>query len=88
VLLRLSSVGFSLVISGLLLGALATPAHAYLDPGTGSMILQLLLGGVAGVAVAGRFYWSKLLSLLGIRSSDKQISSSDDATASLNRKAD
>ena len=27
---------------------------AYLDPGTGSMILQVLLGGVAGVALAGR----------------------------------
>ena len=32
----------------LLYGASATPAHAYLDPGTGSMILQVLLGGVAG----------------------------------------
>jgi hypothetical protein len=27
---------------------LATPLVAYLDPGTGSMIVQLLLGGVAG----------------------------------------
>ena len=27
------------------------PAWAYLDPGTGSMMLQLLLGGIAGAMV-------------------------------------
>lgn len=32
------------------------PAYAYLDPGTGSMILQLLLGGVAGVLIIGKLY--------------------------------
>ena len=26
----------------------STPARAYLDPGTGTMLVQLLLGGVAG----------------------------------------
>jgi hypothetical protein len=36
----------------------ATPAYAYLDAGTGSMILQLLLGGLAGLAVVGKLYWS------------------------------
>ncbi|MGE8941496.1 hypothetical protein ACO2I3_06245 [Leptospira interrogans] len=43
-------------------------AHAYLDPGTGSMILQILLGGLAGLAIAGRLYWNKFLLLLGLRS--------------------
>ena len=37
----------------------SAPAHAYLDPGTGSMFLQLLLGGLAGAAVVGRMYWSR-----------------------------
>jgi hypothetical protein len=32
------------------------PAHAYLDPGTGSMMLQLMLGGVAGLMVVGKLY--------------------------------
>lgn len=32
------------------------PAWAYLDPGTGSMMLQLLLGGIAGAMVVGKLY--------------------------------
>jgi hypothetical protein len=34
----------------------AAPAWAYLDPGTGSMMLQLMLGGVAGAMVVGKLY--------------------------------
>ena len=48
-------------------GTLATvlysaPAYAYLDPGTGSIILQLLLGGVAGGIVIVKLYWARLKS--------------------------
>ena len=39
---------------------LANPALAYLDPGTGSMILQLLLGGIAGALVVGKLYWQRV----------------------------
>lgn len=35
-------------------------AWAYLDPGTGSMVLQLLLGGAAGVVVVVKLYWEKI----------------------------
>lgn len=44
----------------LFLLATTTPAHAYLDPGTGSMLLQLLLGGVGGALVVGKLYWARL----------------------------
>ena len=54
-------------IAGAFLGVLTSSAHAYLDPGTGSMILQVLLGGVAGIALAGKLYWHKLRSLIGLR---------------------
>jgi len=40
---------------------------AYLDPGTGSMLVQLVVGGVAAVAVTAKFYWRRLLTLLRIR---------------------
>ena len=52
------------ILAGLFL---SLPAQAYLDPGTGSMLLQVVLGGVAAVAVAVKLYWYKILSILGIR---------------------
>ena len=33
---------------------------AYLDPGAGSMILQALAGGIAGLVVMGRLYWGRV----------------------------
>lgn len=39
-----------------LVASAVSPAHAYLDPGTGSMLLQLMLGGVAGLMVIGKLY--------------------------------
>jgi hypothetical protein len=38
-------------------------ALAYLDPGSGSMMLQLLLGGIAGVAVVLKLYWNAFVGL-------------------------
>lgn len=47
---------------------------AYLDPGSGSMILQILAGGVAAVAVTAKLYWNKLLRLLHIRKDEEDTS--------------
>lgn len=33
---------------------------AYFDPGSGSLILQVLIGGTAGLLVAGRFLWNSI----------------------------
>ncbi len=41
-----------------------TDAVAYLDPGTGSMLLQVILGGIAAVGVAIKLYWHKLRAAL------------------------
>ncbi len=50
----------------LLLGlVLSPPAYAYLDPGSGSMLLQLLLGGIAGAVVVLKLYWQRFVSLFG-----------------------
>lgn len=38
----------------------AAPAHAYLDPGAGSMLAQLAAAGFAGVVVLVRLYWGRL----------------------------
>ncbi len=50
-----------------IIGATTGTAHAYLDPGTGSMILQLLLGGVAGMAVVLKLYWHRVKAMFGRR---------------------
>lgn len=39
----------------------------YIDPGTGSILIQAIVGGVAAAAVAAKFYWRRLLRVLRIR---------------------
>jgi len=39
-------------------------AHAYLDPGTGSMALQLMLGGIVGALAFIKLYWRKVKSVI------------------------
>jgi hypothetical protein len=44
---------------------------AYLDPGSGSMILQAVVGGAAAAGVMAKLYWRRLLGFLGIRKKDE-----------------
>ena len=41
-----------------------TKAFAYLDPGTGSIILQAILGFVAATVASVSIYWAKFKSLI------------------------
>lgn len=47
-------------------------AHAYIDPGSGSIFLQMLLGGVAGVAVLAKVYWNSFRARIGFPASDAE----------------
>lgn len=49
-----SEVGRNLLASGLL------RPHTYLDPGSGSYLLQLLIAGLLGAALTVRLYWSRI----------------------------
>lgn len=51
------------------LGALILPldALAYLDPGTGSALLQGVIGAVAAIGIVLKLYWHRFLHLLGFR---------------------
>ena len=53
--------GFLIVLALLIL--FPRPAHAYLDPGSGSMMIQLLLAGVAGAGVALKLAWKRVTSV-------------------------
>lgn len=57
---------YQLWIIGVLLVLLAQPAFAYLDPGTGSMLLQVILGGIAAVGVALKLFWHKIRVAIGL----------------------
>jgi len=57
----------------------ASPSHAYLDPGSGSMVLQLLLGGLAGLAVFLKLFWRKLTGMLGLGKGKNNSSGRDTA---------
>ena len=50
---------------------------AYLDPGTGSLILQAVLGGVVGAAVVIKLYWRRFLSFIRFKKSSDHASSED-----------
>jgi hypothetical protein len=49
---------------------------AYLDAGTGSMLVQLVVGGAAAAGVAAKLYWQKVLKFLHIRKDEPEVSSS------------
>jgi Na+/proline symporter len=38
---------------------IAAPAYAYIDPGSGGMLVQLLTGGAAGALILARLYWRR-----------------------------
>lgn len=51
---------------------LGSPAYAYLDPVTGSFLLQAIVGGLASAMIAIRRVREKILYLVGIRKTDEE----------------
>lgn len=51
---------FSLVV-------FSTPAHAYVDPGTGSAIMTVLIGLAVSAGVLVKTFWYKILVILKIK---------------------
>jgi len=44
---------------------LAAPAQAYIDPATGSMVIQAVIAAVAAVSVSIGIFWRRLKSFFG-----------------------
>ena len=50
-----------------------SPAHAqYLDPGSGSIIVQAVIAVVVGVSATIRLYWHRIAAFRQRRSKDRQ----------------
>ena len=52
---------------------------AYLDPGSGSFLIQILLAVLLGLGIAIRASWSKIKGWFGIKSKTDQADNEDDA---------
>ncbi|MCB9422033.1 MAG: hypothetical protein H6667_19690 [Ardenticatenaceae bacterium] len=50
---------------------------AYLDPGTGSFLVQLLIGGVVGALVVLKAYWTKIRSFFSKGNQDQMEGSQE-----------
>lgn len=53
-----------LLLAGLLLVLAEAPVHAYIDPGSTSLFLQGLIGGIAAAIVLTRSWWQRGLARL------------------------
>ena len=51
--------------------SLNTNAYAYIDPGTGTIIIQAIVGAIAAGAVTIKIYWYKLKAFF-VRKKDKE----------------
>jgi len=65
----------------------ARPGWAYIDPGSGSYFIQLLLGALLGGAFALRIYWKRIRSGLGkiFGAGDENEEDEDEGTQFVSR---
>ncbi len=66
-------------LSAAALVSLETSAYAYLDPGTGSIILQAIVASVASSLFVIKMYWYKIKSLVGLGRTANRDDSADSA---------
>ena len=57
--------------------AYTSPAYAYLDPGTGSVLLQGLIGGIAAVMAFLSIYWQKVKAFFSKEEADTDMAEED-----------
>ena len=70
-----SNLKFLCLIVGLI--SYTSPAYAYLDPGTGSMLLQGLIAGLAVIMSFLSIYWQKVKAFFGKEEADTDTDTAD-----------
>jgi len=66
---RLAHAGVITTILAFCLCLSPTKTYAYIDPGAGSSILQLLIAGLLGALYAAKLHWTRIKSFLAKRRS-------------------
>lgn len=54
------SLSNAVVLAVVLLFVCGQHVHAYIDPGSGSYVLQLIVAGLLGAGVIVRIYWKRI----------------------------
>ena len=73
--MSVSNLKFLFLVVGLI--SYTSPAYAYLDPGTGSMLVQGLIGGVAVVMSFLSLYWQKVKAFFSKEEADTDTADKD-----------
>ncbi len=54
----------------------------YLDPGSGSLVVQAIIGAIAAAGVAIKVFWHRILRFLGLKKTPKpEIAEGESGTA-------
>jgi len=70
--------GIRIAVAILGCSVFAAPSHAYLDPGTGSIILQSILAGIAVAMGVLRLYWYRLKAFFSGQAEKPNVQESQD----------
>jgi hypothetical protein len=70
----------AILLLGATLGVFSpTAAQAYLDPGTGSAVIQMVVAGVMGALFVVKMYWQKLRVFFGMAPAEDSDSAAQPA---------
>lgn len=53
-----------ILVATLVLMLVSVPAHAYIDPGTGSFLIQGIIAAVIGAGVVAKLFWHKIKAVI------------------------
>jgi len=67
------------LLAGLIVLVFTREAYGYIDPGTGSFILQVALGSLFAAAVAVKMFWRQIMAFLGRLFARRQQKDSDES---------
>jgi uncharacterized membrane protein len=66
----------------LALATIAVPSYGYIDPGTGSLVIQSIIGAIAAIGVTLKLYWHKLKLMFSKRQSASDSDVNEDKSES------